>query len=82
LGSYIYGTILGVFLVAFYLKHVNGKAVFYAALLTEVIVCVCGWQKVVAYLWLNLIGCVLVVLIALLFQELLKKKTAAVSGNG
>lgn len=82
LGSYIYGTILGVFLVAFYIKHVNGKAVFYAALLTEVIVCVCGWQKVVAYLWLNLIGCVLVVLISILLQEVLKKKTAAVSGNG
>lgn len=82
LGSYIYGTILGVFLVAFYIKHVNGKAVFYAALLTEVIVCICGWQKVVAYLWLNLIGCVLVVLIAILLQEILKKKTAAVSGNG
>jgi SSS family solute:Na+ symporter len=78
LGSYIYGTILGVFLVAFYLKHVNGKAVFYAAILTELVVCVCGYYKVVAYLWLNLIGCVLVVLIALLVQLLLKKKTAAV----
>ena len=72
LGSYIYGTILGVFLVAFYLKHVNGKAVFYAAVLTEVIVCICGWQKVVAYLWLNLIGCVLVVLFAVIIQLLVK----------
>jgi len=74
LGSYIYGTILGVFLVAFYIKHVNGKAVFYAAVLTEVIVCVCGWQKVVAYLWLNLIGCVLVVLFALIIQLFLKSE--------
>jgi len=74
LGSYIYGTILGVFLVAFYLKHVNGKAVFYAAVLTEVIVCICGWQKVVAYLWLNLIGCVLVVLFAVIIQLLLKQE--------
>jgi len=74
LGSYIYGTILGVFLVAFYLKHVNGKAVFYAAVLTEVIVCICGWQKVVAYLWLNLIGCVLVVLFAVIIQLLLKRE--------
>jgi SSS family solute:Na+ symporter len=70
LGSYIYGTILGVFLVAFYIRHVNGKAVFYAAVITELIVCICGWQKVVAYLWLNLIGCVLVVLIAMLLQLL------------
>jgi SSS family solute:Na+ symporter len=75
LGSYIYGTILGVFLVAFYVKQVNGKAVFYAAILTELIVCICGWQKLVAYLWLNLIGCVLVVLIAILLQLLFKRKT-------
>ncbi|CAM4287124.1 transporter, SSS family [Pedobacter westerhofensis] len=77
LGSYIYGTILGVFLVAFYIRHVNGKAVFYAAVITEVIVCICGWQKVVAYLWLNLIGCLLVVLIAMLLQLVFKnpKKT-------
>jgi SSS family solute:Na+ symporter len=78
LGSYIYGTILGVFLVAFYLKHIDGKSVFYAAILTEFVVCICGYYQVVAYLWLNLIGCVLVVLIALLLQLILKKKTAAV----
>ena len=74
LGSYIYGTILGVFLVAFYLKHVNGRAVFYAAILTEVVVCICGYQKVVAYLWLNVIGCLLVVIFAWLFQKFLKKE--------
>ncbi|SDZ95257.1 sodium:solute symporter [Pedobacter hartonius] len=77
LGSYIYGTILGVFLVAFYIRHVNGKAVFYAAIITEVIVCICGWQKLVAYLWLNLIGCVLVVLIALLLQQFFKTNVKA-----
>jgi SSS family solute:Na+ symporter len=82
LGSYIYGTILGVFLVAFYFKTVQGKAVFYAAILTEVIVCVLGYQKVVAYLWLNLIGCVLVVLFALLLQLVLKNKTVAGNDNG
>ena len=73
LGSYIYGTILGVFLVAFYLKHVNGRAVFYAAIATEAVVCICGYQKVVAYLWLNVIGCLLVVLFSLLFQLIIRK---------
>ncbi|WP_367865808.1 sodium:solute symporter [Pedobacter sp. WC2423] len=73
LGSYIYGTILGVFLVAFYLKHVNGRAVFYAAIATEAVVCICGYQKVVAYLWLNVIGCLLVVLFSLLFQLVIRK---------
>ena len=79
LGSYIYGTILGVFLVAFYLRHVNGRAVFMAAIITEVIVCICGYQKVVAYLWLNVIGCLLVVILALIFQLFQKKK--AVTGE-
>lgn len=82
LGSYIYGTILGVFLVAFYVKQVNGKAVFYGAIITEVIVCILGYKKVVAYLWLNLIGCLLVVIIAILLQQFVKKKTATVSSNG
>ena len=78
LGSYIYGTILGVFLVAFYVKQVAGKAVFYAAIITEIVVCICGYQKVVAYLWLNVIGCLLVVLLAYVIQQFFKKKTAAV----
>lgn len=81
LGSYIYGTILGVFLVAFYLKHVNGRAVFYAAIATEVVVCICGYQKVVAYLWLNVIGCLLVVLLSLLFQVFVKKKVETSKGE-
>jgi SSS family solute:Na+ symporter len=64
LGSYVYGTILGVFLVAFYAKQVNGTSVFLAALITEAIVCIIGFQHLVAYLWLNVIGCLLVVILA------------------
>ncbi|KEQ30788.1 sodium:solute symporter [Pedobacter antarcticus] len=74
LGSYIYGTILGVFLVAFYCKHVGGRAVFIAALAAEAIVCICGYFDQVAYLWLNVIGCVLVVGIAILLQFFMKPK--------
>jgi SSS family solute:Na+ symporter len=74
LGSFIYGTILGVFIVAFYVKSVKGKAVFYAALLAEVIVCILGFNEVFAYLWLNVIGCLLVVVFALLVQGLMGKK--------
>ncbi|MBC8054142.1 MAG: sodium:solute symporter [Sphingobacteriaceae bacterium] len=73
LGSYIYGTILGVFLVAFYLKRVGGRAVFYSAVCTEIIVCICGYYEVVAYLWLNVIGCLTVVILALLFELIIKK---------
>ncbi|MGV8877433.1 MAG: sodium:solute symporter [Sphingobacteriaceae bacterium] len=72
LGSYIYGTILGVFLVAFYMKKVNGPAVFWAAIVTEITICVCGYFQVVAYLWLNLIGCLLVMLLSMLFMLIFK----------
>ena len=72
LGSWFYGTILGVFLVAFYFKNVKGGAVFWAALFAEAIVIYSWWVDLTAFLWLNLIGCVLVVLFALVFNLLNK----------
>ncbi len=75
LGSWFYGTILGVFLVAFYFKNVKGDAVFWAALLAEVIVIYCWYIDLTAFLWLNLIGCVLVVVFALFFNLFQKDKT-------
>lgn len=74
LGSYIYGTVLGVFLVAFYVKQVRGNAVFIAAILTEAIILILGFNEMVAYLWLNLIGCLLVVLFSLIFNPLFEKR--------
>jgi Na+/proline symporter len=68
LGSYIYGTILGVFVVAFYVKRVQGRAVFIAAVITEAIIIIMGIYQTVAYLWLNAIGCVLVIVIALVAE--------------
>jgi SSS family solute:Na+ symporter len=72
LGSYVYGTVLGVFMVAFYIKHVTGKAVFIAAMLAELVVCISGYLNIVAYLWLNVIGCLLVVVFAMLIQQFLR----------
>jgi Na+/proline symporter len=74
LGSYIYGTILGVFVVAFYLKRIGGTAVFIAAAITEAIICLMGVYNVVAYLWLNAIGCILVIVFALLLNPFIKEK--------
>ena len=74
LGSFIYGTILGVFVVAFYLKKVKGTAVFIAAIITEVIICIMGFYEVIAYLWLNAIGCFLVIIIALLINPIVNEK--------
>jgi hypothetical protein len=81
LGSFIYGTILGVFLVAFYLKNVGSRAVFYAAILSEVLVCFLGFNEVVAYLWLNVIGCLSVVIFAYLFQKLIKEKAVEIEAT-
>lgn len=73
LGSLFYGTILGVFVVAFYLKKVEGTAVFYAALLAEACIVLAWITDLTAFLWLNVIGCVLVMLFSLVFQRFLKK---------
>jgi SSS family transporter len=77
LGSYIYGTILGVFVTAFYLKKVRGTAVFIAAVLSEIIILICGYYEVVAYLWLNAIGCLLVIGLALIVNLLIEDKEAS-----
>jgi SSS family transporter len=76
LGSYMYGTILGVFVVAFYLKKVRGTSVFIAGFITEAIICLLGYYNLVAYLWFNAIGCILVVIIALLINGFLPKRDA------
>ncbi|MFN0033600.1 MAG: sodium:solute symporter family transporter [Saprospiraceae bacterium] len=59
-GSMFYGTILGIFFTAFFLKSVKSRAVFYAALVAEAIVLVCFWYNKDAYLWYNPLGCGLV----------------------
>lgn len=64
IGSLFYGTILGVFLVAFYFKKLKGSSAFIAAIITEILIIFIYSQDWVAFLWLNLIGCVLVVVIA------------------
>jgi Na+/proline symporter len=71
LGSLFYGTILGIFLTAFFLKRVKGNAVFIAAIISETIIIAMYIFDVTAFLWLNLIGCGLVMGIATLLNELL-----------
>ena len=74
LGSLFYGTILGIFLVAFYVKRVGGTSVFYAAILTEAIVVIVWKWDVMAFLWLNVVGCFLVVVFSLILQAVLPGK--------
>lgn len=74
LGSLFYGTILGIFLVAFYVKKVKGNAVFIAAILSEICVLVIHFLNEynmapsfleMGYLWYNLVGCILVIVFGL-----------------
>ncbi len=69
-GSMFYGTILGIFFTAFFLKNVKGRAIFYAALVGEAIVLVCFWLNKEAYLWYNPLGCGLVMGMGWLFEKL------------
>ena len=76
IGSIFYGNVLGIFLLAFFFKHIKGNAVFTAALITQFIVVIGWWYDWMPYLWLNLFGCVVVIFIANLLQPLLPKKIA------
>jgi Na+/proline symporter len=77
LGSLFYGTILGIFIVAFYLKKIGGAATFTAAIITEIIVFSCWMLDLMAFLWLNVVGCLLVMLIAVILQKFQKNTLKA-----
>ncbi len=68
IGSLFYGVILGIFCVAFYFKSINAKATFIAAILTEIVVVVCWKYELMAFLWLNVVGCLLVILLGWLLM--------------
>ena len=74
LGSLFYGVILGIFLVALGIKFIKGHAVFYAAVVSELLVILIYQQEIVSFLWLNAIGALLVIILASLFQLFTKQK--------
>lgn len=83
LGSLFYGTILGIFLVGFFMKWVKGKAVFIAALIAELLILLIhfrngeglfGFVWDIGFLWYNAIGCLAVMLIAAIIQVFVKDK--------
>ncbi len=74
LGSLFYGVILGIFLVALGMKFIRGHAVFYAALVSELLVILVYQQNWVSFLWLNAIGAILVILLATVFQFVIRQK--------
>src|SRR5690554_2306813 len=85
IGSLFYGNVLGVFLLAFFFNFIKGRAVFIAAIITQfALFAIYFWaiylpeqagdKALLSYLWLNLIGCFLVIILALIGQLVAKIK--------
>ena len=72
LGSIFYGTILGIFIAAFYVKSIKANAVFYAALLAQALVLTLNFTSNIGYLWFNVIGSVAVIVFGLILQTFIK----------
>lgn len=73
IGSIFYGNVLGIFLLAFFIRYVKSKAVFIAAIITQLVIIYIWYIDLMPYLWLNLVGCALVMGIAVLIQTVVKK---------
>ena len=69
LGSVFYGSILGLFLAAFFIRRVTGSAVFFAALIAQTLVFVLFATTNIGYLWYNFIGCAAVLMLAPILQQ-------------
>jgi Na+/proline symporter len=79
LGSLFYGVILGIFLVAFWINYVKGNAIFIAAVISELLVILIYNLNLVSFLWLNVIGVVLVIFFGVLIQLILPGKKQIVT---
>jgi len=76
LGSIFYGSILGLFLAAFFLHSVRGSAVFFAALLAQCLVLILFCTLSISYLWYNLIGCAAVLVFSLALERTIFAKSS------
>lgn len=81
LGSLFYGVILGIFMVAFWIKKVKANAVFFGSVIAELLVILIYNLDIVSFLWLNVVGAVLVVLLSAMLQPILpgNKKSGLVT---
>ena len=68
IGSIFYGNVLGIFLIAFFLKYIKSNAIFFGAIITQIII-IYGWYSDwMPFLWLNVFGCIVVITISSLLQ--------------
>ena len=70
IGSIFYGNVLGIFLLAFFVKFVKSNAVFVGAIITQLIIIIVWYLDLLPYLWLNALGCGLVIIIASVLQAI------------
>lgn len=82
IGSLFYPTVLGIFVVAFFFKKIGSNAVFYAAIISQIVIILIHYLNTIGaagifnmgFLWYNAFGCLLVVLISFIIQSFTKKK--------
>ena len=81
-GSIFYGTVLGIFLVGFYIKHVQAKAIFYSAVISQITIFIIYYYAIfiypsgeekLGYLWLNFIGAMLTIVLSIIMQAIFRK---------
>ena len=72
IGSIFYGNVLGIFLIAFFLKALKSNAVFIGAIITQIIIIIAWYYDWMPFLWLNVFGCVMVILISFIIHLTLK----------
>ena len=73
IGSIFYGNVLGVFLIAFFIKHIKSNAVFISAIITQIIIIFAWYYDWMPFLWLNVFGCFVVIIISSFTQEIIQK---------
>jgi Na+/proline symporter len=69
-GSLFYGSMLGVFVIAFFMKRAGGTAAFWGVVAGQAVVFAVAWFTPIAYLWYNLIGCLVVLGVAWIISRL------------
>ena len=74
IGSLFYGTILGIFLIAIFNKSIKENAIFFAAIISEIIVLIVFYFDWISFLWLNVIGALMTIFIAFIIQQIIKNK--------
>jgi solute:Na+ symporter, SSS family len=73
IGSIFYGTVLGIFLIGFYINYIKGKAVFIGACVSQLTIFYIFYLDVVSYLWLNFIGALLTIILSYVLQKYFNK---------